>query len=162
MIAFLILTTLSFGQTLQPDKIVIRVSAAYKPANIELTKGHIQISSIQTLGGKLTFKGFETGYYKLTTSGREKSPKVTDSIFVKKGQLLELNIMLEDPCLYDYSTDQIPVCPENHTDNVIPIVYGLIAQSSGSDLKNEKIHLGGCLVTDCDPKFYCTIHKVEF
>jgi len=28
--------------------------------------------------------------------------------------------------------------------------------------KKGKIWLGGCVITECDPKWYCKIHKIEF
>mgnify|MGYP006992455168 CR=1 FL=1 len=27
--------------------------------------------------------------------------------------------------------------------------------------KNGRVHLGGCVKTNCDPHYYCKIHQVE-
>jgi hypothetical protein len=161
-ITFLSFATFSFGQTEQSNTIVVNVTADYKPANIELIKSHTEISSLPTLGGKIKYKGLDTGYYTFQISGHGKTKIVSDSIYVKNGQLLELHVAVTGPCLYDHPADQIPICPNDHTDTIIPIVYGLIGQASESASTVTKVHLGGCVVTDCDPKYYCTKHKVEF
>lgn len=159
-VAFLFLITFSFGQITQADRIVVNVTANYKPANIELIKNKNKISSFSSNGGKLTYRGLETAYYSVLVSGTRQIIAKTDSVFVQNGQLLELNIMLDGTCLYDYPADSTPICPENHTDNIIPIVYGLVARTNGS--KNKEIHLGGCIVSDCDPKYYCKAHQKTF
>jgi hypothetical protein len=79
---------------------------------------------------------------------------------VEKGQVLEMDINFDGPCLYDHPADYIPTCPANHTGNIIPIVYGFIVQTA--DSKREEFFRGGCMVTDCDPKYYCKVHNVKF
>jgi hypothetical protein len=158
--AYLFLTTLCFGQTVQTDKVFMEAKANYKPATVELFKRKDQILSMQSHGGKLKFRNLETDYYSFLISGRGQLTVRTDSILVQKGQLLELNVALNGPCLYDHPVDKIPACPKNHTDNIIPIVYGLIGQTT--DSKDDEIHLGGCIMSDCDPKYYCKKHQIEF
>jgi hypothetical protein len=118
------------------------------------------MSSIQTNGGKLTFRGMETAYYSFLISGIEQVAVTADSILVQKGQLLELNVTVDGPCLYDHPSGKIPTCPDNHTDNIIPIAYGLIGRRK--DSKDEEIHLGGYVVSDCDPQYFCKTHQKEF
>lgn len=158
--AFLFLTSFCFGQTVSADKINVSVTVHYRPADVELIKGENHISFIRTPGGRTTFTGLETDYYSFLIGGRGQLSVQTDSILVQKGQQLVLDITLNGPCLYDRPADQTPTCPENHTDNIIPIVYGFIAQAA--DSKNDEIRLGGCIVTDCDPKYYCKRHQIEF
>ncbi|GHN01802.1 hypothetical protein WSM22_32910 [Cytophagales bacterium WSM2-2] len=160
VVFFLLLITSSFGQNSQTDRVVVKVTANYKPVTIALVKSKDHMSSIQTNGGKLIFKGLETAYYSFLISGTGQVAITTDSILIRNGQLLELNITVNGPCLYDHPEDKVPTCPENHTDNIIPIVYGLIGKLK--DSKNVEIHLGGCVVSDCDPKFYCKTHQKEF
>jgi hypothetical protein len=50
----------------------------------------------------------------------------------------------------------------NHTDSVIPIVYGLPREKLMKKADKGKVKLGGCLVTECDPKWYCKKHKKSF
>jgi hypothetical protein len=56
----------------------------------------------------------------------------------------------------------VKVCPENHTNKLIPIVYGLPGEKLIRKAKKGKVMLGGCIVTDCDPKWYCKVHKLMF
>ena len=158
-IAFLLLNNLSFGQNAEVDKIDMKVTANYKPATIDVIKGKVSLASIPTRGGKLKFKGLETAYYSFLISGMGQPASKTDSILVLKGQTLELMVTLDGPCLYDHPEGNTPTCPKNHTDNIIPIVYGLIGRSKDS---KDEIYLGGCVVTDCDPKYYCKKHLTKF
>ena len=72
-----------------------------------------------------------------------------------------LVIPFPGPCKYIYTKGIRPRCVEGHSDNIIPIVYGLPGSALMKKAKLGKVHLGGCVVSDCDPKYYCTIHKVE-
>jgi hypothetical protein len=56
---------------------------------------------------------------------------------------------------------QKPSCVGGHTDHIIPIVYGLPSEEMMKKAELGLIHLGGCVISDSDPKFYCTIHKIE-
>jgi hypothetical protein len=53
-------------------------------------------------------------------------------------------------------------CPLGHTNDIIPIVYGLPSEKGIKKAEKGKIELGGCSVTECDPKWYCKIHKIKF
>ena len=63
-----------------------------------------------------------------------------------------------------------PVC--KNKDKVISIRYGLIAEirdkkrnlvdGKGNKLKEEKYKSGGCIVSDCQPNWYCERDKKEF
>jgi hypothetical protein len=63
------------------------------------------------------------------------------------------------PCPYAQQGHP-PACIGGHRDGIIPIVYGL---SSSLELvkkaKRGEIWRAGCLVTDCDPHYYCTLHR---
>jgi hypothetical protein len=54
-----------------------------------------------------------------------------------------------------------PSCLNGHTDNIIPIVYGEPDKKTMEKASQGKVHLGGCVVSEDAPKFYCTIHKLE-
>lgn len=160
---YVLLSTFSFAQTNELKNVEMDLIAGFKPATIELNKDGAQISSIECRDNtKLTYKSLKGGYYQIVVSGKGQTTRVNDSVFVKKGQLLALKVTLDGPCLYDYPAGHIPVCPKNHTNNIIPIVYGLIGFINKSDSIKNSIHQGGCIVTGCDPNYYCTIHEIEF
>jgi hypothetical protein len=54
------------------------------------------------------------------------------------------------------------ICPENHSNKLIPIVYGLPSDKMIKDAKKGKIILGGCIVNDCSPKWFCKKHSLSF
>jgi hypothetical protein len=60
------------------------------------------------------------------------------------------------------------ICPKcNKEDKVIPILYGLripVFDENGNLVEKdpEKYHPGGCIVTDCDPTWYCERNKLSF
>lgn len=53
-----------------------------------------------------------------------------------------------------------PVC--NKQDEVIPIVYGLPDPILGEKEKQGKVQLGGCVISDSDPQWYCKRDRIEF
>jgi hypothetical protein len=54
-----------------------------------------------------------------------------------------------------------PTCIGGHTDHIIPIVYGLPTEKTMTKAEKGLVHLGGCIVSEDDPKYYCKIHQVE-
>jgi len=54
------------------------------------------------------------------------------------------------------------ICPKNHSNKLIPIVYGLPGDKMVKAAKKGKIILGGCIVNDCSPKWYCKKHNLSF
>lgn len=73
----------------------------------------------------------------------------------------KLIIAFPGPCKFIYTKGIKPNCIGGHTDNIIPIAYGLPGNVLMKKAKQGKVYLGGCMVSGCDPKYYCTIHKVE-
>ena len=61
-----------------------------------------------------------------------------------------------------YLKNRKPICPiGNHTNNIIPIVYGLPTPKTMAKAKKGLVHLGGCVLSNCDPHYYCTVHNKE-
>lgn len=65
------------------------------------------------------------------------------------------------PCTFLYAGNQRPACIGGHTDHLLPIVYGLPGKRTLARAKAGKIHLGGCQLTGCDPRYYCPLHRKE-
>jgi len=113
----------------------------------------------------------ETGYFKLIKKvpNGNYSIKITqiatqdfviDNVDIYDDKEINLNILYPGKC--KYLKTKKPKCTENHFDNIIPIVYGYPSKEMGEKAKKEKIYLGGCLTSDCDPNYYCKIHKIRF
>jgi len=62
-----------------------------------------------------------------------------------------------------YPIKKKPVCPVgNHQDNIIPIIYGEPTGETMKKVQEGLVHLGGCIITDIEPKYFCKIHKKKF
>ncbi len=166
-ITFFFLTLFCFGQTKKNNDAFYNLTINYRPAVISIWADTGMLNSSINNGNieKMTFTGMTPGQYKIQISGKGQQTFIRDSIVVKKGQDLVLSFDFNGLCLYDHPADYIPTCPKNHTDSIIPIVYGLIAGSSDifiKDKKEMKVKYAGCVTTGCDPKFYCKKHDIEF
>lgn len=65
-------------------------------------------------------------------------------------------------CIYDHPKEYVPTCPKNHTDHIIPVVYGKPTAKTIKRAEKVEVYLGGCMFIPCHPKFYCKIHKEKF
>ena len=165
-ITFSFFASFCFGQTQQNDDAVYNMTIAYRPATIQLftDTNSFPSSNINNIG-RITYRDIKPGNYKILISGRGQTSIIKDSILVGQGQRLVLNFKINGPCLYDHPAGYIPTCPKNHIDSIIPIIYGLVATTIEWGTKNKKevnAKYAGCVVTDCDPQFYCKLHDIEF
>ena len=77
---------------------------------------------------------------------------------ITKDTLIE--IIFPAPCEYD-SSFVSKMCPKCKKENkVIPIKYGFVNGPDKNDLKTYKI--GGCIIRDCQPRYYCKRDKLDF
>ena len=55
-------------------------------------------------------------------------------------------------------------CPECNSTDTTRIVYGLLEPSKQleEDLKNNKIHTGGCVISNDDPNRHCNNCEFDF
>lgn len=53
-----------------------------------------------------------------------------------------------------------PKCPKNHTDSIIPIVYGYPSEALFAKSDSGLVALGGCELSD--ENWFCKIHKISF
>jgi hypothetical protein len=114
--------------------------------------------------GYFQFESIPSGVYSISIKQIGYRTISVDEVHVIKDSIIKMTIQFPHPlpCPYNYSNDFQPRCVRGHTDNVIPMVYGLPSKRMMKKAKKGKIHLSGCIVSDCDPKFYCVIHKIEF
>lgn len=54
------------------------------------------------------------------------------------------------------------ICPYGHKDDIIPISYGLPSDKMLKKAEKRKCFLSGCMVSECNPKWHCTKHKINF
>lgn len=166
-IIFIFLFNISFGQIKQDGVAAYNLTIPYRPVVISILSDTGMLSSSINNGNisKMTFTGMAPGQYKIQISGNGQLTIIRDSIVVKEGQNLALSFTFNGPCLYDHAANYIPTCPKNHTDSIISISYGLIVTNCDTfikDKKEMKVKYAGCVVTGCDPQFYCKEHDISF
>jgi hypothetical protein len=164
IILFSISYLIGFSQDKNADTLILELSLPYQPANLQLIKRNTPTLEIEILNCyQHSFKGMPSGEYKLAMVGSgEQHLVLKDKLTIEEGQVLIFRCTINGPCLFDHPQGYVPVCPKNHSDNIIPIVYGLLIHSSLDTAGKKKYWAGGCVTYGCDPHFYCTIHKIKF
>ena len=160
LVLILLCTIQALGQT---GSIEGRIK--YKPDSIFLEGVHVLIvgtnrGAATNEDGYFKIDSLDAGHYDLSIHSLWFRTIEKDSIQVFPGVTTELNLALpEGNC--DPNSEKI--CPVgNHSNSVIPIVYGLPNQKGLRQEKKGKILLAGCEFYECDPKWYCKIHEQKF
>jgi hypothetical protein len=68
----------------------------------------------------------------------------------------DINMTIYFPC----TPSDSQICPHKHSDNIIPIVYGMPSVKTTKRAEKGKIKLGGC-VSSCE-KWHCKTHNIDF
>lgn len=169
MFAFLatILFTQSFGQVINGT---IRLPAYEQPGTIWVSaknvkyRDHKFTATNSDSQGRFKLQLPESGKYRVQISSAL-FPDTTFYTNIGSGETLDL-VIRYPPKLCPYEETRLTgICPEgSHKDNVIPILYGLIVGDRDflKKVERNEIELGGCVVTDCDPNWYCKAHDRRF
>jgi len=84
-------------------------------------------------------------------------------IHLKSGENQNVNIPYNSVCPYEKTKSGIcPICKKK--DEVIPISYGLLAERIEMNKKPTKrtYYPGGCVISDCQPSWFCERDQKEF
>ena len=106
--------------------------------------------------GNYVFRDIPFGNYTLRLKYRDFKEKIIPKVVVASG-MKNLEIGYPDPCI---AAEKI--CPYGHKDNIIPIVYGMPGAETMKMAEKGLVHLAGCVVSDCDPRWYCKTHEISF
>jgi CarboxypepD_reg-like domain len=120
---------------------------------IELLNTKIKTSS-DTIGN-FTLPNIPEGNYTMRVSFLGEGHIDFTDVTVKCDSTLQFNIPFPWPCIYEKSRNNktCPVCGKQ--DQVIPIIYGYPNKKMLRKAAKNKILIGGCLVFDCQPNWYC-------
>ena len=165
------------GKLLLEDENEYELVARKTIVSIEYDDGLIFQSAVDD-NLKFSFENLPKGRIRITLNPRAPGKPISRYEKVKNNKTLNLHIEYSLSCEYDKSIDSkvCPICQKE--DKVIPIVYGLVMKEAlfvdkdgnifdkdGKPFdKNKKRNYfaGGCLVTDCDPNWYCERDKNQF
>lgn len=119
-----------------------------------LKQGDNAIAKVYTnIDGQYYFKDISPGAYHLEVS-LSYLPEEIYEVNVLEGENI-LDITYPKPC------DSKKLCPQgNHTNNIIPILYGLPGKKAMRMAKKGTIYLGGC--TPYCEQWHCTEHNLNF
>lgn len=109
-----------------------------------------------------SFDSLFSGITLLRIIGGIQLDTVIKNILIQDGKTTHLEITL-NPCKYNKSKKDMtcPVCKKK--DESIPIVYGLLIDTGKKTKRKEKeIYTGGCVISGCDPNWYCKRDKTKF
>ncbi|RYJ43830.1 hypothetical protein [Flavobacterium beibuense] len=109
-----------------------------------------------------TFKNLPEGLYTIKFSPKSYPTDVRYKVTLKSGEALNVNLKYAITCPYKETEDHnCPVCGKN--DKVIPIIYGLvIGNRKTKEEEEDKYFPGGCIVSDCQPDWYCERDQKKF
>jgi len=127
-------------------------------ANLVLIKADIATASDKE--GKFIFNNMLAGedILKCSLIGYGTPRRLNIKIYADSTTFIKINLA---KCQYDImGLPNCPIC--NRTDETIPILYGEPTKKSLRRAKKGKIKLGGCLITHCDPHWYCKRDKISF
>lgn len=129
-----------------------------------ITIQELKTSATSDLNGHFVFNNVPFGTYKIKAIYVGMGD-TTVQVKIVDETTFELKMELPPPCKYDKNLNDktCPVC--NKRDMTIPIVYGLIVSEEGSKSDKEmydKWYPGGCVISKCDPNWYCKRDKYKF
>ncbi len=154
-----------FSQTTIKGKIILK-NPSYKELVLKNTKiflktdfhSDIKIDST-TIDKNLSFSFENIVRDSVSLSIEPRSYPINTSYILKLKNKKVVNLKIEYNPVCEYSkTDSI--CPKcKKIDKVVPIAYGLIfLKKSNAD----KVKLGDCVISDCDPHWHCKRDDLDF
>lgn len=131
---------------------------AYPYAKVQLTNNSIVIDSLTDKNGQFSFNHLPVGTYDIKFEYITIKDSIITGVKIFKDSITSLKINFHNPpCKYDNSikNKKCPVCFKKN--KVIPIRYGFSPES-----KHKKVYPGGCIITICDPNWFCERDSTKF
>ena len=113
--------------------------------------------------GFFRFDSLEPGSYQVKIRYYGSPDSILPEITILGDTLIHLAIDYPPPCQWNKQSNK--VCPHcKRDDKAIPIVYGMPVMNKKTEkaLRKEKFKLGGSVVSNCDPHWWCRRDRVRF
>lgn len=154
---------LCFSQKASLKGAVLDSTLNDRPVTVQLLKGtRVIAQALAVNDGKFRFEDLTPGRYRLRFKRLGEGDFYISNIILKEGQTSEIDFNPAVACPYRYPKGFTPHCLKKPSDPIVPIVYGLPTRKTLARAKAGEVHLGGCLITGCDPKYYCGTHDLKF
>ncbi len=129
-------------------------------ALIIIENDNYRADTVSCLEGYYTLKNVPRGFYKLTVFvSRYRVPYLTH-IWVAPDSISRLAIHFPQKCPYNSKSKFCPVC--RRKSKVVPVWYGFYSSRVYELEKNGEFKLGGCLIFECNPQWYCKRDSTYF
>ncbi|MCF8298167.1 MAG: carboxypeptidase-like regulatory domain-containing protein [Saprospiraceae bacterium] len=117
-----------------------------------------KIGTVTDQKGNFKIDNLKAGIYNLKVSYIGYGDTTLYNIKVLVDTVILLRVELPADCIYDKNEKNrtCPICGKKN--KVVPIVYGLPIGS----LNLKKYYYAGCVITNCDPNWYCKRCKNKF
>lgn len=169
VILYAIFSTLTLTTYCQTGNIKGQITNTDKESDLKyfriyLTHGDTLVKNKGTIPdslGNFIISDIPLGQYSLRVQQLGFRDLIVDSLTILNRTILTLNLNYPPPCDKKLAKNEKPKCIDGHTDNIIPISYGLPFKRTLRRAKKGKVFLAGCIVSGCDPQFYCKLHKRE-
>jgi hypothetical protein len=123
---------------------------------IILRDSTIITGGVTDVNGNYQIKDIPFGTYNIKLSQIGFRDKLISNVEINSYQK-NMDFVFPSPC-----RTMSRECPSGHSDEIIPIVYGLPGKRLLKKAERGAVKLGGCVITDCDPKWHCKRHNIDF
>lgn len=153
---YLTLSFLAFGQGTIDGTILDDAGYPIPGVQVALIKDADTIKKSQTdFYGNFVFKDLPSNDYEIRMSYVAMPDNKISNIYVE--DIITKYLTINYPALCNKSER---ICPHNHTNQIIPIVYGMASVKMEKKAQKGKIKLGGCIQM-CEA-WHCKIHNIDF
>lgn len=116
------------------------------------------LGAITDYDGNFKIDSIPIGTYDLKISFMVYGDTTLKNIIISSDTVIKINIELPPPCKYDNNRkdNRCPICGKKNM--VIPIVYGIPI----GKLDKKHYYYAGCVITFCDPHWFCKRDKYKF
>lgn len=119
-----------------------------------------KFGSISDENGYFELDSLEFGLYSIFYQSIGCGSGTMENIKINTNEKVLLNLTLPSGNCDQHIPEKCPI--DGNKKNIIPIIYGLPSQSTMKKSNKEKVRLGSCFVSECNPKWFCKTHQIEF
>lgn len=162
LIVYVFLGMTCYSQTGNIQVRIIDTESGMPILGVKVEIINSSLSTISDFDGDFYFDKLPIGEYHLKFSFLGFKEKTIKNVQVVENLTFIREVFLTPFCEFENSLEKenCPICEKS--DKVIPILYGFPSKKQLRKSKRNKILLAGCLVSDCDPYWYCRRDKKRF
>ena len=159
---FLIIPFLGFTQTGRIEGRIINRETSKPVSFVNIYLQNTRLGAATDVDGNFVFEKIPAGVYDIHISHIEYGDTILKSVRVVADSTIRLDFEFPLYCKYKQTINN-KTCPICHSKKqVVPIYYGLPSEGLIKLVKENKARLGGCMISNCMPHWYCLKDSLEF